>query len=344
MLAAVAEAQQDGARLTAACRIVGLSARTIQRWRQAPAADDRRCGPRYRPGNALSVHEQAQVVSLLTSREYGHLSPKQLVPRLADEGRYVASESTLYRVRRRLGVHPRARPRLRISPRRAARMHRATGANQVWSWDITYLPTVIRGRFLRLYVVVDVWSRRIVGWEIHETERADHAAQLIQRVCDQAGVDPVGLILHSDNGQAMKGHTMLSMLQWLGIVPSFSRPHVCNDNPYSEALFRTIKYTPGYPHLPFADQDAARRWVARFVDWYNREHRHSAIRFVTPDQRHTGQDLAILARRHQLYERARRHAPARWSRSTRNWTPVGTVVLNPEPQIQEITEETRQLP
>ena len=130
----------------------------------------------------------------------------------------------------------------------------------------------------------------------------------------------------------MRGNTMIATLQWLGIVPSFSRPHVCNDNPYSEALFRTLKYTTAYPRLPFASSDAARQWVTRFVSWYNTEHRHSAIRYVTPDQRHSGVDVAILAGRRMLYECARRRTPGRWSGKIRNWAPIAAVVLNPEPR------------
>jgi transposase InsO family protein len=191
----------------------------------------------------------------------------------------------------------RCRRQLHTHVTRGAAVHRATRSNQLWSWDITYLPTAVRGRFLRLYLVLDVWSRRIVGWDVHEHEVATHAATLIQRICAESGVDPKGLVLHSDNGKPMRGRTMVTTLQWLGIVPSFSRPHVCNDNPYSEALFRTLKHTPVYPRLPFADREAARRWVARFVSWYNSEHRHSAIRYVTPDERHSGADVAILARR-----------------------------------------------
>jgi transposase InsO family protein len=181
-----------------------------------------------------------------------------------------------------------------------------------------------------LYLVLDIWSRRIVGWDVHEDEVATHAAALIQRICAESDVDPKGLVLHSDNGKPMRGRTMVATLQWLGIVPSFSRPHVCNDNPYSEALFRTLKHTPVYPRLRFADLEAARRWVARFVRRYNSEHRHNAIRYATPDERHSGADVVILARRHALYERARRRRPERWPRQTRNWTPIGLVVLNPE--------------
>jgi putative transposase len=329
-VAALHEAQQGGARLHPACQLVGVSARTIQRWKRHPHLDDRRCGPRHRPGNALTTCEETQVLAILTSAEYGHLSPKQLVPRLADQGRYLASESTMYRLKRRVGLGAH-RPSIRLTQvTRATTVHRALRANQVWSWDITYLPTAVRGRFLRLYLVIDVWSRRIVGWEIHTEESAERAALLIQRICADTGVDPTGLVLHSDNGKPMRGSTMIATLQWLGIVPSFSRPHGCNDNPYSEALFRTLKHTPAYPRLPFASRDAAHQWVTRFVSWYNTEHRHSAIRYVTPDQRHRGADVAILTRRRQLYERVRRRTPDRWSGKTRNWTPIDTVVLNPE--------------
>ena len=334
ILAALHEAESAGARLHAACQVIGVSARTIQRWRAHPDRDDRRCGPQHRAGNALTIREEAQVLAVMTSATYGHLSPKQLVPRLADEGRYLASESTMYRLKRRVGSAAHRPPVLRTQITRATTVHRAVRPNQVWSWDITYLPTVIRGRFLRLYPVMDVWSRRIVGWEVHDDESAERAATLIARICAEAGVDPNGLVLHSDNGKPMRGNTMIATLQWLGIVPSFSRPHVCNDNPYSEALFRTLKHTPAYPRLPFASGDAARQWVTRFVSWYNGEHRHSAIRYVTPDQRHAGEDVAILTRRRRLYERARRRRRGRWSGQIRNWASVAAVVLNPEPTTQ----------
>jgi putative transposase len=336
IMAAINDAQVAGAGLHAACQVIGVSARTIQRWKRHPYVDDRRCGPRHRPGNALSAREETQVLALMTSAEYGHLSPKQLVPRLADAGRYLASESTMYRLKRRVGVGVRRRPLLRTDVTRATTVHRAVRSNQVWSWDITYLPTAIRGRFLRLYLVIDVWSRRIVGWEIHDAESAERAAALIQRICAESGVDPTGLVLHSDNGKPMRGNTMIATLQWLGIVPSFSRPHVCNDNPYSEALFRTLKHTPAYPRLPFASSDAARQWVDRFVSWYNTEHRHSAIRYVTPHQRHTGADISVLARRRVLYEQARQRTPERWSGKTRNWTSLGVVVLNPETTAEKL--------
>ena len=186
---------------------------------------------------------------------------------------------------------------------RACTVHHATRPNQVWSWDITWLPTTVRGLFLYLYLMMDVWSRRIVGWRIADRESAQVAAELITQSCHEGNVDPRGLVLHSDNGLPMRGSTMISTLQWLGVVPSFSRPHVSDDNPYSEALFRTLKHTPAYPRLPFCDIGSAIRWVARFVDWYNGKHRHSAIRYVTPDQRHYGREREILASRHELYQR-----------------------------------------
>jgi putative transposase len=335
ILAAVAQAQSQGARLSAACAIIGISARTLERWRSKPETEDGRRGPNHQPSNALSALEQARAAAVMTSSEYAGLSPKQLVPELADKGVYLASESTLYRLQRHLGLRGRRREVTPTHVSRASTVHRATGPNQVWSWDITYLPTPVRGRFLYLYLVLVVWSRRIVGWNVHERESAEHAAALITRICEESDLDPKGIVLHADKGKPMRGSTMVATLQSLGMVPSFSRPHVSDDNPYSEALFRTLKHTPAYPRLPFARLEAARRWVASFVAWYNGEHRHSAIRFVTPDQRHFGLEQDILAQRHEVYLHARRRHPERWSGQTRNWDPIGLVVLNPEPEKRE---------
>lgn len=330
ILAAIVEAQASGTRLAPACRVVGISARTVERWRARPDGDDGRCGPRHRPSNALSVAEEAQVLSVLTSSRYSGLSPNQLVPQLADEGLYLASESTMYRLQRRHGLRARKPTTSRTHVTRGCTVYQATRPNQVWSWDITWLPTTVRGVYLYLYLVMDVWSRRIVGWRVADRESADVAAALVTQACTDGKVDPRGLVLHSDNGTPMRASTMVSTLQWLGVVPSFSRPHVADDNPYSEALFRTMKHTPAYPRLPFADLISAQRWVTRFVAWYNAEHHHSAIRFVTPDERHNGLEHDVLEKRRELYERARTSNPERWARSIRNWTPVELVVLNPE--------------
>jgi len=276
-------------------------------------ATDRRAGPHHRPSNALTPAEESRSLALVTSERYAGLSPKQLVPQLAAEGLYLASESTIYRLQRRFGLRriQRRVERTHVTP--STTVHRATGPNQVWSWDITWLPTVVRGRFVYLYLVMDVWSRRIVGWTVAERESAETAAELIQRVCRDGGVDTRGLVLHSDNGKPMRGATMVSTLQWLDIVPSFSRPHVSDDNPYSEALFRTLKYTSEYPQLPFVDVEAAERWVGHFVAWYNGRHRYSAIRYVTPGDRHFGREPSVLHAREALCEQARAVTPDRWS-------------------------------
>jgi transposase InsO family protein len=212
----------------------------------------------------------------------------------------------------------------------------ATGPNQIWTWDITYLATPVRGAFFYLYLILDLFSRKIVGWEVHAEESALHAAQWFRLAYLREEVDGDALTLHSDNGAPMKGATMLATLQRLGVVPSFSRPAVSNDNPYSEALFRTLKYTPAYPEGPFASLEAARAWVARFVPWYNEQHRHSAIRFVTPGQRHRGEEVEVLRQRAAVYEAAKAQHPLRWSGNIRNWQPVGPVSLNPgKPSAQE---------
>jgi putative transposase len=281
----------------------------------------------------------------MMSTRFAHLCPKQLVPVLADQGLYLASESTFYRLQRRYGLRSRRRAIARTEITRATRLHRAAGPNQVWSWDITWLATTIRGVYLHLYLVLDVWSRRIVGWCIAERGSAEIAAELITHACREGNFDPKGLVLHSDNGKPMRASTFIATLQWLGVIPSFSRPHVSDDNPYSEALFRTLKHTPAYPRLPFESLAVARRWMTAFAAWYNGEHRHSAIRYVTPDERHFGREKAILARRQRLYELARQSNPERWTGATRNWSPVREVTLNPAGCIQaDECPERRQLP
>jgi transposase InsO family protein len=330
----VDEAQRAGVGLEAACSRLGVSPRTVQRWRKPETAEDRRCGPRTHPANRLSPAERQRVLQVANSEQYRDLSPKQIVPRLADAGLYIASESTFYRVLRehqQLQHRGKARPAVK----RTRAEHVASAPNQVWSWDITYLKGPVRGAFLYLYLVVDVYSRRVMGWQVHEEESTEKAAALIRHCWEQAG-RPQGLTLHSDNGGPMKGATLLATLQWLGITPSFSRPRVSDDNPFSEALFRTLKYRPCFPDTPFSSLQEAHSWVASFVGWYNSQHRHSAIRFVTPDDRHFGRETQLLAGRHQVYQRARYRHPARWRGNTRDWTPSGPVRLNPTPALPSL--------
>ena len=251
------------------------------------------------------------------------------MPRLADQGCYVASESSFYRVLRAANqIKHRGATRPTLA-RNKPKAFSATGPNQLYSWDITYLPTTVRGSYFYLYLFLDLFSRKVVGWQVYDEENADLGAEVILDICKREQVLQKQVVLHSDNGNPMKGATMLATLQRLGVMPSFSRPSVSNDNPYSESLFKTLKYRPSYPSQAFVDLAAARKWVGSFVDWYNNEHRHSAIRFVTPGQRHANQDQPLLRRRKVIYEAAKARYPQRWSGTTRNWTPVRVVHLNP---------------
>ena len=295
---------------------------------------DQRKGSRARPANALSESERRKLLDIMLSPKYQDMSPKQVVPALADSGTYLGSESTLYRLLRahRLLRHrAAAKPVTRIRPKSLA----ALGPNEVWSWDVSYLPTTIRGKFFYLYLILDLFSRKIVGWQIHDVETADFASALMRQTCLDEGLATGPLALHADNGAPMKGATMLATLQKLGVMPSFSRPGVSNDNPYSESLFRTVKYCAHYPEHPFEHLEVARRWMDGFVSWYNNEHLHSGIRFVTPSQRHLGEDKSILKQRDNVYKLAKQAHPERWSRNTRNWqwNPIET--LNPVNQTTQ---------
>lgn len=338
MLSLLEEAVAAGARLSAACHILGVSTRTIQRWRVQDGGEDERHGPRSEPGNKLSQVERQEVLDVATSAQFRDVSPKQIVPTLADQGRYLASESTFYRILREEELMAHRASSRPPSPR--PRMLVATSPNQVYTWDITYLKSPVRGEFYYLSMFVDLFSRKIVGWRLDEEESMDHAAELIRRICWTEGVKAGTIQLHSDNGGPMKGSTMLATLEKLGVVPSFSRPRVSDDNPYSEALFRTLKYRPAYPKGAFADLEAARRWVADFVDWYNHSHLHSSLRFVTPADQHAGRDEEILARRSAVYREARARKPERWSGSVRNWEPIREVVLNPTPSATPAKNQT----
>jgi putative transposase len=331
--ALIDEATAAGTSVTVACAALGLSPRTLQRWRDPAGGicEDRRpSAERPTPANKLSEAERDEIVATCNAPEFASLPPSQIVPRLADQGRYIASESSMYRVLRERGQNHRrgrARPPSRSKPPAS---FQAKGRCEVWSWDITWLPGPVAGTFFYLYLMLDIFSRKIVGWEVYDQETADFAAQVLKRAVLAEGCLTSPLVLHADNGSPMKGATMKVTMERLGVVASFSRPRVSNDNPFSEALFRTCKYAPTWPRRGFASIEQARTWVAGFVRWYNTEHRHSAIRFVTPDQRHRGEDRALLASRDQVYELARAARPDRWSGRTRNWQPIGAVWLNPE--------------
>ena len=323
------EAVAAGARLEKAAETIGLTRQTVFRRRKLAGGEDGRKGPKSPPANRLGEAERRRILEVVNSPEFRDLSPAQIVPLPADRGIYWASESTIYRILREenmLKHRQTSKPATGRRPRELA----ADGPNQVWSWDITWLPTTIRGQFLYLYLFMDVWSRRIMSAVVFGDESMDHAALLFRKTCLVNGVAPQGPVLHSDNGGPMKGSTMLATLQRLGVAPSFSRPGAGDDNPFSEALFRTLKYRPEYPKKPFENAEDARARVDGFTAWYNEEHLHSAIRFVTPDDRHSGREKVVLENRRRVYQNARENNPERWSGNARNWDPVKVVRLNPK--------------
>lgn len=334
----VTEACDSGATQESACNIIGISSKTFQRWTGNSNKQDGRLEPKHSPKHKLTELERQRIIKVANESEYSNLPPCQIVPRLADTGVYIASEASFYRV---LNEHNQLKHREKSKPARQVNKPRAltaTAPNQIYSWDITYLPTQVKGIFLYLYLVIDIYSRKIVGWQTHHEELSVLAADLMTDICQREQVKRNQVTLHSDNGSPMKGATMLATLQELGVVPSFSRPSVSNDNPYSESVFRTLKYRPEYPEKPFADISEARTWVSGFVQWYNNEHRHSGIKFTTPQERHTGKDIKILAKRKRVYKQAKLSNPSRWSGDIKNWDHIEEVYLNPEKGKSEIKE------
>lgn len=322
------EAVASGARQFKACEVLGLSPRTLQRWKKSGLVDQRTTRE-YTPTNKLSDEERQRILDIANSEEFQSQSPKQIVPTLADRGEYVASESSFYRVLRDADMMHHRGKSAPPTPQEKPEGHKATRPNQVWSWDITYCATIIKGIFFYLYLVMDVYSRKIVGWAVHEEQKSELSAELLEAIYLAEGVKKGQVVLHSDNGSPMKGASMQATLQKLEIIPSFSRPSVSNDNAYSESLFKTLKYRPTYPAKPFEDLAALEAWVKDFVAWYNNEHKHSSIQYVTPNQRHHGEDEAILQQRVAVYQAAKEKNPSRWSKNIRDWSHPKEVWLNP---------------
>ena len=328
-------AHAAGARLRPACETAGIELRTLQRWKAHQgllAGDGRPQAVRPLPSHALSAAERAQLLAVANEPRFAAVPPARIVPMLADDGIYLASESSFARVLREQGQNARRGRAKAPKASRPPTTHIAAAPAQVWCWDMTYLPANVMGRWFHLYLILDLYSRKIVGSEVHDSDDSTHAAHLVRRTALAEGIATMLTkpVLHGDNGSTLKATTVLAMLNWLGVKPSYSRPRVSDDNAYAESLFRTAKYRPEFPANGFADLDTARTWAAAFVRWYNHDHRHSGIRYVSPAQRHAGEDHAILAARQALYSRARALNPARWSGATRNWSPIGAVTLNPE--------------
>lgn len=330
-------AHKQGARLDRACAVAGITIRTLQRYKrdsQSLVVGDRRPdAERPVPSHALSEQERQHILDVVNEDRFADCPPARIVPMLADQGIYIGAEATISRVLREHGQTTH-RGRARAPQRtRAPSTHVASGPGQVYCWDMTFLPATVQGRWFYLYLIQDLYSRKIIGWEIHDRDHADHAVALLKRTALAEGIHAMGdrrPVLHGDNGSTLKATTVLAMLHWLGIATSYSRPRVSDDNAFVESLFKTAKYRPQFPARGFKCLEDARQWGADFVYWYNFEHQHSGIQYVTPAQRHAGEDVAILQARHELYQRARQKNPARWSRHTRNWTVAGPVTLNPE--------------
>lgn len=337
----IREAVSDGSRLEPACNEVEICLRTYRRWVKSGEQvqpDKRPTAVRPVPRSKLREDELKAILSVCNQTEYASLPPSQIVPKLADKGIYLASESSFYRVlHANEQVHHRGRSRA-TEKRSAPTSYTATGPNQVWSWDITYCASSVRGLYYYLYLIEDIYSRKIVGWEVHDKECGEYAAQLLQRTVMREQCFKKPIVLHSDNGAPMKSVTLKSKMEELGITGSHSRPRVSNDNPYSESLFRTMKYNPRWPSDGFEDLEVTRCWVNDFVGWYNQEHCHSRIGFITPSQRHNGEDVKILKNRTLIYKRAKERNPLRWSGEVRNWAHIKEVTLNPDKEKKEQEE------
>ena len=323
-----------------ACTELGISKRTYNRWKNTDSdyIDKRTICARPEPANKLTKEERQEILDICNTEEFASKTPSEIVPILADRGSYIASESTFYKVLKE-AKQLTHRGREQRKHKRPISTHKATRANQVWMWDITYLNGPIKGMHYYLYMFSDLYSRKIVGWEVWESEDAKHASELVKRIYRDEKIyirnmQKEPLVLHSDNGSPMKGTTMLETLYALGITPSKSRPRVSNDNPYAESLFKTLKYVPNFQPQGFATLTEARLWVKRFVEWYNNEHRHSGINYVTPSQRHMGLDQEVLRKRKEVYEKAKERHPERWAKGTRAWSFSEEEWLNPRQEAE----------
>ena len=333
ILQEVAKTQKKGARLSSICKFLGISSRTIQRWKQSDLLDRRKGSKRYIP-HKLTDLERQQIIDICCEKEYRDLYPNEIVAMLASKGVYIASESSFYRVlkeERMLSHRRKSKP----PSKRQKPTVVATGPDQVYSWDITWLKTEVMGIYYYLYMIIDIWSRMIVHWEIHERESSELAGKMLQKLNGKKNLQ--GVILHSDNGSPMKGYTMLSRMYALNVLPSFSRPRVSEDNPYSESLFRTLKYRPLYPGK-FSSIEDASLWVKGFVHWYNYEHMHSGISYVTPFERHYGKDIEILETRRETYLKAYEKNPGRWSMKPKSWVHEKIVGINYQQNKKELSK------
>ena len=290
-----------------ACEALAVPRSTLYRNRQAPAEPQ----PRPTPVHALTAAERAEVRTVLNSARFMDQAPRQVYAALLDEGQYLCHWRTMYRV---LAAHDEVHERRRVRHHPTSRKPEllATGPNQVWSWDITLLRGAVKGTHFALYTVLDIFSRYVVGWMLAVAQSSELARHLVSESARKQGIQPGQLTLHSDNGSPMKGQPLTQLLDKLGIDRSHSRPHTADDNPFSEAQFKTMKYRPDYPER-FPSIEAARQWARAFFAWYNDKHYHSGLNLLTPASVHDGEAAAIQQQRQAVMARAYAAHPARFT-------------------------------
>jgi len=321
--------------VAAATRSLGVSRATVYRRRRAPASGRIR---RPRPSTrALSGGERQVALDVLHEDRFVDRAPAAVVAVLLDEGRYVASERTLYRILAANSEVRERRDQLRHPPRAVPRLC-AKAPRQVWTWDITPLPGPVRGIFFHLYVMLDLFSRYVVAWMVALRQTGELAAHFVEDAVRREGVEPGTLISHSDRGSPMTSLSLALKYAELGVAPSKSRPRVSNDNPFSESQFKTVKYHPSYPDAFFDDEDA-RRHFDGFFRWYNHEHRHGGIASLTPADVHFGRIDAVVARRQAALDAAFAAHPERFPRGRPlHPRPPQEVWINPPLAVVEPSE------
>lgn len=303
MLDAVEELQETTS-VAEACRVLSVSRSSVYRARHPQPEPS----PRPTPARALQPEEKAEVRAVLNSQRFCDCAPREVYAVLLDAGRYLCDWRTMYRV---LEEHDEVRERRNQRPatRRVKPELRATSPNQVWTWDISFLKGP--GCFYYLYTIIDMYSRYIVGWMIAQCESAELAEKLIAETCAKQGIQRGELVLHSDRGSAMRSQTVSALLKTLGVTKSHSRPYTPTDNPYSEAHFKTLKYSPNYPGQ-FSGLRHARRWTRAFVQWYNHAHHHSGLGLMTPAMVHYGEVKQVKAQRQRALDAAYAAHPERF--------------------------------
>lgn len=300
--------------VAAACRALRLPRSALYRHRTAqrvcPLPTAIPAVPTRRPPLALSEHERRVVLDVLNSPRFANCAPAAIHAQLLDEGRYLASVRTMYRLLQGCAAVRERRNQLR-HPEYTKPELLAVTPNQVWSWDITKLKGPVRGTCFHLYVILDIFSRYVVGWMVAEQESAELAEQLIADSAAKESIVPGTLTLHADRGSSMRSKPVATLLCDLGISKSHSRPYVSDDNPYSEAQFKTLKYQPGFPSR-FGSLADARTHCAAFFTWYNQQHRHSGIGMMTPESVHTGRAAEVRKLRQSTLESAYQRTPSRF--------------------------------